>query len=140
MQTADPRADLSRWMPDFPAAPRVESTTVSGVEEWYYPVIVTANMIGRKAADPGTIRVILALYQILEEDEYIRTLKRYYQGGLERFGDDWEYADLVTAAYASAEMLRPKAYLEIGVRRGRSMAAVALAAPTCDVVGFDRWT
>jgi hypothetical protein len=97
-------------------------------------------MIGRKASDPGTARVVLALYQILEEDDYIRALKRYYAGGLERFGDDWEYADLVTAAYASAEILRPASYLEIGVRRGRSMAAVGLAAPRCDVVGFDRWT
>ncbi|MCC6179553.1 MAG: class I SAM-dependent methyltransferase [Chloroflexi bacterium] len=97
-------------------------------------------MIGKKAADPGTVRVVLALYQMLEEDDYIRTLKTYYVAGLERFGDAWQYADLVTAAYAAAEVIRPEAYLEIGVRRGRSMAAVALAAPTCRFVGFDRWT
>jgi hypothetical protein len=140
MQIADPRIELARWHPDFLPAPRVEHTTVSGVEDWYYPVIVTADMLGRKALDAGTVRVVLALYQMLEEDDYIKALKRYYTGGLERFGDAWQYADLVTAAYASAEMLRPTAYLEIGVRRGRSMAAVALAAPTCHFVGFDRWT
>lgn len=140
MTIADPHSELSGLMPDFPPAPRVEYTTAAGVEEWYYPVIVTADMIGRKAIDAGTVRVVLALYQLLEEDDYIRTLKTYYTTGLERFGDAWQYADLVTAAYTSAQILRPTAYLEIGVRRGRSMAAVALAAPDCAFVGFDRWT
>jgi hypothetical protein len=140
MQTTDPGSDLARWAPEYPPAPNVEHTTVSGVDAWYYPVLVTAEMLGRKAADAGTVRVVLALYQMLQEDDYIAVLKRYYGAGLERFGDSWQYADLVTAAYASAEMLRPSSYLEIGVRRGRSMAAVALAAPTCDFVGFDRWT
>lgn len=140
MQTTDPGSDLARWAPAYPPAPNVEQTTVSGVDTWYYPVLVTADMLGRKAADAGTVRVVLALYQMLQEDDYIAVLKRYYGAGLERFGDQWQYADLVTAAYAAAETLRPAAYLEIGVRRGRSMAAVALAAPTCNFVGFDRWT
>ncbi len=33
----------------------------------------------------------------------------------------------------------PAAYLEVGVRRGFSMAMVASVAPGCDLYGFDAW-
>ena len=140
MQTTDRGSELARWAPVYPPAPQVEQTTVNGVDDWYYPVLVTAEMLGRRATAACTVRRVQALYDILEEDAYIAVLKRFYATGLERFGDAWLYADLVTAACASAEVLRPAAYLEIGVRRGRSMAAVALAVPDCEFVGFDRWT
>lgn len=135
-----PAPEFAREEPEYPPAPRVERATVDGVEDWYYPVLATAEMIGRRAVAADTVRAVLAVYEGLEEDAYIGVLKRYYRAGLERFGDGWLYADLVTAAYAAAELLRPTAYLEIGVRRGRSMAAVALAAPAGRFVGFDRWT
>jgi hypothetical protein len=36
-------------------------------------------------------------------------------------------------------LLAPKRYLEIGVRRGRSVAAVVSANPECALVMFDMW-
>jgi len=76
----------------------------------------------------------------LEPDNYVRFLLAYYRAGLERFGDNWHYADIVTVLTAAAKLLRPRNYLEIGVRRGRSMAMVAATCPDCDIVGFDLWT
>jgi predicted O-methyltransferase YrrM len=38
-----------------------------------------------------------------------------------------------------ARELQPKAYLEIGVRRGFSMAMVAARVPQADIYGFDLW-
>jgi hypothetical protein len=36
-------------------------------------------------------------------------------------------------------MLRPRTYLEVGVRRGRSLCAVASVVPDCSLLGFDIW-
>lgn len=38
-----------------------------------------------------------------------------------------------------AETMQPERYLEIGVRRGFSMAMVAAQQPICDIYGFDLW-
>lgn len=38
-----------------------------------------------------------------------------------------------------AKRYKPKSYLEIGVRRGFSMAMVAMGAPTCHITGVDMW-
>lgn len=38
-----------------------------------------------------------------------------------------------------AEVLKPERYLEIGVRRGLSMAMVAGRVPDCDITGMDAW-
>jgi predicted O-methyltransferase YrrM len=50
-----------------------------------------------------------------------------------------EYADLTTALWAIAELAAPRSYLEIGVRRGRSLSVVASLRPEIDVVGIDLW-
>ena len=46
-------------------------------------------------------------------------------------------ADINTALLALAAGLRPQSYLEIGVRRGRSLAMVASVCPACDIVACD---
>lgn len=38
-----------------------------------------------------------------------------------------------------ADLLKPERYLEIGVRRGLSMAMVAGCVPECDITGMDVW-
>ncbi|MHB1340733.1 MAG: class I SAM-dependent methyltransferase [Coriobacteriia bacterium] len=38
-----------------------------------------------------------------------------------------------------SEMIQPKVYLEIGVRRGFSMSAVVSRCPNVEVFGFDMW-
>lgn len=48
-------------------------------------------------------------------------------------------ADIRAILRYLAEETRPDAYLEVGVRRGFSMAMVASAAPDCDLYGFDAW-
>ena len=48
-----------------------------------------------------------------------------YAGGRGKAGGDWRYADILTVLAAACDLIRPRSYLEIGVRRGRSMAMVA---------------
>jgi len=47
--------------------------------------------------------------------------------------------ELRTIVRALARALQPRRYLEIGVRRGWSMAQVASECPTCEIVGIDPW-
>jgi len=49
------------------------------------------------------------------------------------------YWDLACALNLLARKLRPTRYLEIGVRRGKSMAQVAGQCPECEIVGIDLW-
>jgi predicted O-methyltransferase YrrM len=47
--------------------------------------------------------------------------------------------DIRSLLYHLAETYKPKRYLEIGVRRGYSMACVALASSKTSIVGVDMW-
>lgn len=112
-----------------------------GETEWYPPVMVGAGAVGtaisrdcRKYLDQAS-----ALLGRLEPDEYVRYLLGYYKLGLERYGDDWGYVDIVTAVLGLAEWLKPKSYLEIGVRRGRSVCALASVRPSAHIAMFDMW-
>jgi predicted O-methyltransferase YrrM len=75
----------------------------------------------------------------LQPDDYLEFVTEYMARGTEQFGESWGYADLLTVLQAAASVLEPKAYLEIGVRRGRSLSVVAAACPGADLYGFDLW-
>jgi len=81
----------------------------------------------------------VTVLDLLEPDEFADYLARYYRAGLERFGVEWSDADLPTVLAAAAHMLRPASYLEIGVRRGRSMGIVSHIVPEAHLLGFDLW-
>lgn len=112
----------------------------AGHGSWYHPVMVSAAVIGHAAESSATLRRAMEIVKHLEPDDYLRYLLEYYAQGLERFGPAWRYADIVTALLACAELIAPADYLEIGVRRGRSMAVVGSVSPSCRLVGFDLWT
>jgi predicted O-methyltransferase YrrM len=124
----------------YTQAPLSERSAAPGVDAWYHPALLTAGMIGDRSMETSTIRAVLDIYDRLEPDAYLDTLRIYYSRGLDVYGSAWRYSDLVTGLYAASELIKPRAYLEIGVRRGRSMAAVASVSPGCALVGFDRWT
>lgn len=107
--------------------------------DWYDPILLSPATVGRLATDSTTLEGILALLGKLEPDDYSRFLTSYYREGLTRYGSAWVYADILTVLGAACQLLRPRNYLEIGVRRGRSLAVVAETSPGCDIVGFDLW-
>lgn len=108
--------------------------------DWYHPVILGAETVGSLSVDSRCLPEIISILERLEIDDYVRYLLAYYAEGLSRFGDAWKYSDIVTVLFTSARLFRPQSYLEIGVRRGRSMAMVAAVCPQCKIVGFDMWT
>ena len=106
---------------------------------WLCPVMLSGQTIASKAQSQSTRRAVMDTLCNLSEDEYLTYLRAYYQAGEERFGTHWNYADLLTFLHASAKLLKPRNYLEIGVRRGRSLSIVAQCCPNCSIFGFDLW-
>lgn len=110
-----------------------------GQTQWYPALMLSAESIAQRAVDAGRIEEAIALLNNLSKDDYSEYLLSYYREGVRRFSSNWRYADIVTVLLALAEQLQPKSYLEIGVRRGRSVSAVASKAPACDLYMFDMW-
>ena len=107
--------------------------------QWYPSLMIGRETLHRRLTGPTYVTAAIDLLQRLEPDEYAHYLLQYYREGLRRFGNDWGYADIVTALMALTDLLAPRRYLEIGVRRGRSVCAVASRAPLCDLFMFDMW-
>lgn len=112
---------------------------VEGRTQWYPPLMLSADALAENALAIDNTKNALQLIQSLDMDDYCQYLAEYYQEGMRRFGCNWRYADIVTVLLALAEKLQPKSYLEIGVRRGRSVCAVASKASQCDLYLFDMW-
>ena len=108
-------------------------------QQWLHPVQLSAGTIASRAAAPETIEAVLETLGRLEGDEYLEFMTAYYRAGLEKFSVHWGYLDLLTVMQAAVDLLKPRRFLEIGVRRGRSMAIVGRGAPDCAIVGFDLW-
>jgi predicted O-methyltransferase YrrM len=108
-------------------------------KDWYAPVLLGPSTIASRALDPETLTAVRAVLDRLTPDEYTTYLKEYYDEGRRRFGSHWKMLEIMNVLYAAATLLQPRRYLEIGVRRGRSMGMVLAASPATRVVGFDLW-
>lgn len=108
--------------------------------DWYPGPIMGAQTIGEQIVESGKyVRDASKLFERLTPDSYSDYLQLYYKNGLDRYGDGWGYADLVTTVMGLADIIQPRNYLEIGVRRGRSVCAVASRVADCDIAMFDMW-
>lgn len=120
---------------------RVASSYVRSEEgiDYYGGIVVGAHSIGARALDPDLTLTVMSELADLEEDDYLQYVREFTRVGQSAAGAAWRYADIVTVLAAATELLAPSSYLELGVRRGRSMSVVARRAPTAAIVGIDRW-
>ncbi len=119
--------------------PYQAQTTFIYPENWGEPLLIGAETLLKICTSADTIRDALQLVKQLESDDYLEYVKKLYQTGLDRFGNYWTYSDLVIALMGVSKLISVENYMEIGVRRGRSMAVVASQHPKCHIVGFDMW-
>lgn len=125
-----------------PMSKRVSATCYSAPTqgaEWYPPVMFGIDHFTDRLFTGGYVKMAVDLLDRLTPDAYTSYLGSFYRNGLERFGSGWRYADIVTVLLCLSDLLRPERYLEIGVRRGRSLCAVASRSPNCAVHAFDMW-
>jgi len=131
--------ELPCYLPNTPVVSQSCFESNADLGEWYSPVLLSPSTIGQIASSVECIQKTMEILRKLEADSYVRYLLAYYQAGIDRFGERWQYADITTTLLAVSQILKPHNYLEIGVRRGRSMAMVAAICPRCEIVGFDMW-
>jgi predicted O-methyltransferase YrrM len=115
----------------------VANTYHEAGNQWYAATVGGASTLAEYAVGGAVVREALACLARLSSDRYHDYVTRFYRTGLDRFGDRWRYADINTVLTGLAGVLQPAAYLEIGVRRGRSLAMLAAQAPACHIVACD---
>jgi len=107
--------------------------------QWYHPTIAGPTTIANLVHTRKTLNTYQYILNQLESDEYTRFLQLFISRGLDLYEDNWRYADICTVLLGVSMNLNIHDYLEIGVRRGRSMAMVAHSRPEANIVGFDWW-
>lgn len=118
--------------------PQLAANTYEEIgNQWYGPTLGGASTLSQYIVGGAVVREALAVLDTLSPDSYQQYLSRFYLAGLERFGDRWRYADINTALIGIAQVTPPEAYLEVGVRRGRSLAMIASRAPRCHILACD---
>ena len=108
--------------------------------QWYRVVLGSAGTLAGLVAQPAVLTAYRDLLSRLKGDAYTDFLRVFVDRGLATYGEAWRYADICTVLLGLASRLDVRDYLEIGVRRGRSMAMVASLRPGARIVGFDIWS
>lgn len=139
----DKADDLCRsYLADFPRDDEMRAildgtapSTVTAKPATMHP---QSNMTVLKAAIGSTDvkRRVLANLERLTPDIYLARNLEVFRTAIHK-GEDWFDSPTLLNWYAST--FKPATYLEIGVRRGRSMAQVLMGSPECRCFGFDMW-
>jgi len=124
--------------PPIPSVPQSVLPSARA-NDWYHPVMIGPSTVAEMATGLECLKKVVDVGRRLDPDDYTTYLLAYYEAGMQRFDQAWWYADIATVLVAAANLIRPQTYLEIGVRRGRSMAMVAGTSPDCHIFGFDLW-
>lgn len=111
----------------------------NGPTQWFDPVVLTPAALLEVSRSPAVRRTVIETLKQLEPDDYIDYLLGYLEHGDRLLGSMWDYTDLLLTLSATTRLLQPSSYLEIGVRRGRSMAVVVTQSPDVAVWGLDLW-
>ncbi len=127
---------ISQWCTDKVTANTFQA---SAGTQWYEPTIAGASTFGSQLFDTQTYEGVLGLLRTLHADDYSQYLQGFMEKGLRSFGSSWRYADICTVLFVLASNLKVESYLEIGVRRGRSLGMVLAQRPEADAVCFDMW-
>lgn len=106
---------------------------------FYEPVLVGPSTLANACWSADAAREAIRIVSSLTPDPYADFTLRYYAAGLERFGDRWKYGDILTVLVGICRTFAVQSYMEIGVRRGRSLAVAGAMSPEARMVGFDMW-
>jgi predicted O-methyltransferase YrrM len=128
---------ISRQRKDVPFQKNL--TYVEDGNQWYDPIIGSPEIFNNDCTSKSTLESVKNIIEKLNPDEYLLFLLKFYSKGVDNFKDDWSYADILTVLYSISSKINVEEYLEIGVRRGRSLSIVASNNPNVNIVGFDLW-
>jgi predicted O-methyltransferase YrrM len=103
------------------------------------PHLLGTQKIAEESTSYETIKNVLSILEILEPEPCINFVRGYISKGLRIHGENWKYADINTVLFSIGKNFEIENYLEIGVRRGRSMCMIASQSKKLKIYGFDMW-
>ena len=122
------------------AIPSSESTTFFSNEmQLFEPHLIGTETIAKKSSSVETYSGVIRVLQGLEKETSVAFVIDYITNGMNRFGNSWIYSDINTVLYSISSLINIENYMEIGVRRGRSMSIVASQRNEVKMFGFDMW-
>lgn len=108
-------------------------------ENYFGPVLLNTTTLANFAVSGELLEELLSFHTELINDKYVEYVDAFYREGLKRFGIYWSYMDIINVLYAASKLVKPINYLEIGVRRGRSLCTVVRGNPDVNIYAFDMW-
>lgn len=103
------------------------------------PIIYTPKYISEEMSLTSYNQEIFEILNNQKDEPYLNFLKEFYQEISIKHKTKSSYVDLIKVLHVISKLIKPESYLEIGVRRGRSMSIVARNSPNCDLYAFDMW-
>ena len=122
------------------AVPHLESAVYFDDDfQLFDPHLIGTNKISKEAVSYETIQSVLEILDKLEPEPCISFVKKFIKKGIHEHGKNWKYADINTLLFSIGNSIKVKNYLEIGVRRGRSLCMIASQCKDLEIFGFDMW-
>tara|TARA_B100000674_G_C37895296_1_gene941031 strand:+ start:757 stop:1590 length:834 start_codon:yes stop_codon:yes gene_type:complete len=115
------------------------STFFKEGSQLFDPHLVGTETLGRQMKSARICSEVLDILNKITPNNDVEFAKDFYSKGLSLYGDDWTYADINTALLTISKNLEIENYMEIGVRRGRSMTMMASHSPQANFYVFDMW-
>ena len=103
------------------------------------PIIFTPNYISEEIKLPKYNKEINKILNYQQEEPYLKFVRKFYKTISSKHKNHSNYVDLIKALHVISKLIKPENYLEIGVRRGRSISIVAKNSPLCELYAFDMW-
>lgn len=145
-RTALPGVRLIRLYKHLPNGPYdKQGELANGIDTLLRPdEAINLDSVVALAMEVETKRALIDVLEKLDPDPYVARMLDGYRRAIDRFGKHWKYVDLWSMLHAYAVLVGPERYLEIGTRRGHSLAAVCAGCLTTgridlDVVSCDLW-
>ena len=103
------------------------------------PIIFTPSYIREELKKPSYNKEIYNILKNQQNEPYVKFVKEYYKEITIKHKNHSNYVDMIKVLHVISKLIRPENYLEIGVRRGRSISIVAKNSPLCELHAFDMW-
>jgi predicted O-methyltransferase YrrM len=103
------------------------------------PIIFTPNFINDEIKMPLYNKEITKILNSQQDEPYVKFVRKFYKTISLKHKNHSNYVDMIKVLHVISKLIKPENYLEIGVRRGRSISIVAQNSPFCELYAFDMW-
>lgn len=108
-------------------------------DKLFDPIIYTPDFINDEIKNPSYNKEITKILNSQQDEPYVKFVRKFYETISLKHKIHSNYVDMIKVLHVISKLIKPENYLEIGVRRGRSISIVAKNSPSCELYAFDMW-